>query len=470
MKHSTKLYCLTPQNFMFPWSLGRDGVKFVPGDNIAQLLWPDGSPCWLANLYLLNGFKKGRSRRNQGGTLLTWAKNLSPLLRWCYDTERDFFELEDADFVAFVSYLSEEKRLDKPDTKVRGVNQVRTIASTVMSFFAYIDTLMPGLNLIGPQASIKAELKQVEYSKGGRKIKAVAWTHECLPRGNPTRRRQPISADAIEKLYEANDASGQASYLVRRRFIMLRLFELTGGRRIEVSFIKLADLLEAEQTGQLKIFSAKKRDDACRYVPVTKADLKEILSFVKHYRRLIINKTIGAKNDHGYLFVSSRSGKPLAVDTLSAELYLLRMAAGIYDEEACLHAFRHRYITNTLRILIRMHRCENISDLKRAMLSIETIKQQLLEWTGQSSLDALERYVHLAFEAETGFKDTLDILQAGKVVESLHFIMKDYRNKAQVSGWTSALFDEFDTAVSAAQGELMQLLNALRPVEEQQLA
>lgn len=470
MKHSKKLYCLTPKEFMFPWSLGRDGVKFIPGDNIAQLFWPDGSPCWLANLYLLSGFKKGRSRRNDGGTLLTWAKNLSPLLRWCYDTQREFFELEDADFVAFVDYLSEEKRLDKPDTKVRGVNQVRTIASTAMNFFAYIDTLMLGVNLIGPLGSIKAELVQVEFSKGGRQIKAVAWTHECLPRGNPTRRRQPISAEAIEKLYEANDASGQASYLVRRRFIMLRLFDLTGGRRIEVSFIQLKDLDEAEKTGQLKIFSAKKRDDACRYVPITKADLKEILSFVKHYRRLIINKTIGAKNDHGYLFVGSRSGKPLEVNTLSAELYLLRMAAGIYDEEACLHAFRHRYITNTLRILIRMHRCENISDLKRAMLSIETIKQQLLEWTGHSSLDALERYVHLAFEAETGFKDTLDILQAGKVVESLHFIMKDYRNKAQVNGWTSALFDEFDTAVSAAQGELMQLLNSVRPVEEQQLA
>jgi integrase len=465
MKHTTKLYCLTPQDFMFPWSLGRDGVKLIPGDNIAQLLWPDGSPCWLANLYLLHGFRKGRSRRNQGGTLLTWAKNLSPLLRWCYDTERDFFELEDADFVAFVNYLSEEKRQDKPDTKVRGVNQIRTIAGAVMSFFAYIDSLMPGLNLIGPQGSIKAELKQVEFSKGGKKIKALAWTHDCLPRGNPTRRRQPISADAIEKLYEANDASGQASYLVRRRFIMLRLFELTGGRRIEVSFITLTDLHEAEQTGQLKIFSAKKRDDAYRYVPVTKADLKEILSFVKHYRRLIINKTIGMKNDHGYLFVSSRSGKPLEVDTLSAELYLLRMAAGIYDEEACLHAFRHRYITNTLRILIRMHRCENISDLKRAMLSIESIKQQLLEWTGQSSLDALERYVHLAFEAETGFKDTLDVLQAGKVVESLHFIIKDYRNKAQSGGWTSSLFDDFETAVSAAQAELSQLLNALSTAE-----
>ena len=467
MAHAKKLYSLTSGDFKYPWALSGDGVKSIPGRDIPQLLWPDGTPCWLANLYLINGFKKGRSRRNNGGTLLTWAKHLSHLIRWCYDRQRDFFDLDDTDFIEFISFLNDEKTANAPDIKARGSSQVSMIASTVMNFLAFVDTVVPGLNLIGPDGRVRAELKYVEVKKHGRKISLTAWKHECLGKASPTRRRQPISTEAIERLHDANNASSSLAYIVRRRFIMLRLFELTGGRRIEVSLIKVQDLLDAEQTGQLRIFSAKQRDDeAVRYVPVTKADLKEILSFVKHYRHITVKKTIGVAKDHGYLFVGAGTGRPLEVDTLSAELYVLRKAAGIEDEEACLHAFRHRYITNVLRTLIRIHRCESSSDLKKALLSMEAVKHQLTEWTGHSSLDSLEHYVHLAFEAETGFKETLDVLQAGKVVESLHFILKDYRNKAQSGGWTSTLFNEFEAAVAVAELELSQLLKAPRPAAE----
>nr|WP_308632984.1 site-specific integrase [Massilia norwichensis] len=325
---------------------------------------------------------------------------------------------------------------------------------------------MPGLNLIGPEGKVTATLKAVEITKRGKKVNRKAWTHECLPRGKPSRRRQPISTKAVDKLYDANNASAVSSYVMRRRFIMLRLFELTGGRRVEASLVKVKDLLEAEYTGKLRIFSAKQQDDeAERFVPVTKADLKEVLSFVKHYRTLIIRKTIGVANDHGYLFVSVDNGKHLQVDTLTAELYAIRKLAGIDDEEACLHAFRHRYITNIFRELIRTHRCENLSDLKKALLSMETLKQQVMEWTGHSSLESLERYIHLAFEVETNFKDSLDILQASKVVESLHFIIKDYRSQAQANGWTPKLFQEFGNVVAAAEQELFKLFGSQKAKE-----
>jgi integrase len=381
------------------------------------------------------------------------------LIRWCHEKGLDFFELTDLDFTAFVSFLNDETIENAPDIKARSAGQVSKIAGTVMSFLAYIDTIMPGLDLIGPEGRVKAELKAVEVKKNGKRLNVKAWTHDCLARTKPARRRQPISTEAVEKLYDSNNTLEAPAFVVRRRFIMLRLFELTGARRIEISLIKIEDLLEAEQTGQLSIFSAKRRnDEARRYVPVTKSDLKEILSFVKHYRNVVIRRTIGTGKDHGYLFVSIESGKPLQIDTLSAELYTLRVAAGIDDEEACLHAFRHRYITNILRHLIRTHRCESVSDLKKALLSLESLKQQLMEWTGHSDLESLARYVHLAFEAESGFKETLDILQASKVVESLHFIIKDYRSQAQASGWTSQLFYEFENVVASAEQELSQLL------------
>lgn len=466
MADSKKLYRLTSKGFQYPWSIWRGKVTFSPGENIPQLFWPDGSVCWLANLYLLKGYKEGKSRKNNGGTLLTWAKNLSSFIRWCYENELDFFDLEDLDFVAFISHLKDETVANAPDKKARKHKQVLTIAGTVLNFLAFIDTTMSGLGLLGAEGKVKAELKPVEVKRGGKVIVVRTWTHYCLPKAKPTRRRQPISTAAVEKLYDANDASSDSAYVKRRRFIMLRLFEITGGRRIEASFVKIKDLLEAEKTGMLRIHSAKQQDDeAMRYVPVPKADLKEILSFVKHYRNIVIKKTIGVEDDHGYLFVNAKNGKHLQVDTLSAELYSIRIAAGIYDEEACLHAFRHRYITNELRRLIRTHRCDSVSDLKKALLSTETLKEQLMEWTGQKKVESLNRYIHLAFELEADFKYSLDILQVGKVVESLSFIMKDYRLQAQKDGWTPQLFKEFDSVVAAAELELSQLLTAQRAAE-----
>lgn len=461
-----KLYRHTSKGFEYPWAISNGKITFSPGEYVPQLFWPDGTVCWLANLYLLKGYQKGRSRKNKGGTLLTWAKNLSFLVRWCYERELDFFDLEDLDFVAFISHLKDETVANAPDKKARGHGHVLTIAGTVMNFLAFIDTIMPGLGLIGAEGKVKAELKPVEIKKGGKLFVVKKWSHFCLPKAKPTRRRQPISTIAVEKLYDANNASSDSAYVKRRRFIMLRLFEITGGRRIEASFVKIKDLSEAEKTGMLRIHSAKQQDDeAERYVPVTKADLKEILSFVKHYRSVVIKKTIGVANDHGFLFVNAKNGKHLEVDTLSAELYAIRIAAGIDDEEACLHAFRHRYITNELRRLIRTHRCESVSELKQALLSTESLKQQLMEWTGHSNMESLNRYIHLAFELEAGFKQSLDVLQAGKVVESLSFIIKDYRQQAQTGGWTPQLFQQFESVVATAELELSELLSAHRAVE-----
>lgn len=468
MANPKKLYSLTSDGFKYPWSVRNEKVTLSPAEHIPQLFWPDGSVCWLANLYLLKGYFNGKSRKNRGGTLLTWAKNLSPFIRWCYKEELDFFDLEDLDFVAFISHLKDEAVTNAPDKKARGHKQVLKIAGIVMHFLAFIDTIMPGLGLMGAEGKVKAELKAVDIKKGGKVFTAKMWTHSCLPKDKPSRRRQPISTQAVEKLHDANNASSDSAYVKRRRFIMLRLFEITGGRRIEASRVKVSDLLEAEKTGMLRIHSAKQQDDeAQRYIPVTKADLKEILSFVKHYRNAVIKRTIGVVNDHGFLFVNSKNGKQLQVDTLSAELYAIRVAAGIDDEEACLHAFRHRYITNELRRLIRTHRCESVSDLKQALLSTETLKQQLMEWTGHSSMESLDRYIHLAFELETGFKQSLDVLQAGKVVESLSFIIKDYRHQAQTGGWTPELFKEFENVVATAELELSELLTARRAVEAQ---
>lgn len=459
MESQSKLYRLTTADFELPLHAGRDRVSKYPADDLPQLLWPDGTVCWAANLYLLSGYRRGKSRKNKGGTLSTWAKHLSPLIRYCYQNRVDFIDLTDSHFKVFVNNLLNERDSVRPEAKKRTEPQVAKICSTVLNFLDYLNQRMPDLNLIGPEGRIRAEqkVKQITTSKGV--VKKYVWIHEHVPRDRKARRRQPISTNAVQRLYEANASLPAPAFVTRRRYIMLRLLEITGGRRIEVAQVKVEDVEAAMKTGELKVFTAKqRRNDSYRFVPVTQADLKDILSFVKHYRQRLIRQTIGSAADHGYLFIAVDSGRPLEIDTHGTELYILRKAAGIDDEEACMHAFRHRYITNVFRDLIRTHHCENESDLKRLLLSTETLKLKVIEWTGHASIEALDHYIHLAFEAEAGFQQTLDLLQAKKVVESLHVMLKDYETQLRQSRPSPALLGQLADVVATAGNELGKLL------------
>lgn len=463
MTASPKLYSVTTEDCTLPLHVTPCGVTDYPAHDIPQLFWPDGAVCWLVNLYLLSGYRKGRSRKNKGGTLLTWAKHLSHLVRWCYQNKVDFIDLTDSHFRIFVNALLMEKDEERVSEKKRSEQQVSSICSTVLNFLAFVDGRMPDLNLLGPTGRIRAEKKtfQVKEGRGGRPITRTAWIHDHVPRHRRTRRRQPISTSAVNRLYEVSATIETSAFVSRRRYIMLRLLEVTGGRRIEVSLVKVSDLKEAARTGELKVYTAKqRRDDAFRYVPVTQADLRDVLSFVKHYRQRVIRITIGTARDHDFLFIAEKTGQHLEIDTLGAELYVLRKAAGIDDEEACMHAFRHRFITNVFRDLIRTQHFQNPGDLRLALLSTETLKAKVMEWTGHSSLEALDHYIHLAFEAESNFQETLDLLQAKRVVQSLQLMLKDYSAQFRVSKPTSAVFISLAEVVEAAASELSELLKA----------
>lgn len=460
--HQTKLYHITSKDFSLPLHSAGGPSSHYPAHDIPQLLWPDGTVCWLANLYLLSGYRKGRSRKNKGGTLLTWAKNLSPFIRWCFQNQIDFIDLTDGHFRMFVNTLMMEKSEKNPSERKRQEQQVIVICATVLNFLSFINDKVPSLGLIGPTGRIKAYQKEFQVkSKSGTLINRMSWWHDAIPRGRQSRKRQPISTSAVYRLYEASSSLEATPFVARRRYIMLRLLEITGGRRIEISLITVADINEAAKTGELKLFTAKqRRNDAHRFVPVSQADLRDISSYIKHYRHRIIRKTIGVAHDHGYLMISGEDGHPLEVDTLGSEFYLLRKAAGIDDEEACLQAFRHRFITNIFRDLIRTHQYQNPVELRNALLSIETLKLKVMEWTGHRNIESLEHYIHLAFEAESRFQTTLDLLRAKKIVDSLHVLLTDYSANLRKAKASSDVLHSLAEVVSAAAAELGVLLSA----------
>jgi hypothetical protein len=104
-----------------------------------------------------------------------------------------------------------------------------------------------------------------------------------------------------------------------------------------------------------------------------------------------------------------------------------------------------------------------VSDLRRALLSTETLKMKVMEWTGHKSLEALDHYIHLAFETETEFKETLNLLHAKKVVQSLQQILVDYGAQFREPKPKVNSFISLAEVVEAAASELNELLSPSEP-------
>lgn len=471
---SGQLYRLTTEGFHLPTAVDEQGRPHTSQvGRIPIVFWPDGAVCWEANLYLQHRLREGDSTRNRGGTLREYANHLSHLLRYCQAARVHFIDLTDAHFKRLLVNLSGEVDRTRPEQKKRGGNQVISIGRTCLRFLQFVDYLYPGVGLVGRNGRIRAEQKTARVQMGRAGIREVSYLHHRdLPTPVARERRLPISTEAIEKLYAANRALSPSSFIEERRSVMLHLFESLGARRIEISRITVSDVKRAMEagphTGFLRVSTAKQRGrHVQRYIPLPSGDLQRLGDYIELYRRRVIRRTIGLENDHGFLLISETTGQPLTLNALtSVELARLRKAAGLADRNVCLHAFRHRFITKRLVYLIEKHRFSAEDQLRKALLDIEIIKRQVMEWTGHSSLVSLEPYIHLAFEEATGFKRTVDALVVRQECESLVTRMRDLWDGMQAAGpartmeqmealWR-AVWPRLESAVKA-QADRMQL-------------
>lgn len=430
MPNDEKLYHLTSNAFRLPYGIDRNThVLSVKADNIPLLCWPDGRPCTEANLYLLHCFERGLSRKENGGTLTQYAKLLSHLIRFCFNNKYSFIDLTDSRFSLFIRTLQGEMDPRKPEQRKRQAAHVANIGRACLGFLGYVGELYLERSFIGATGTIRAETREIKLANQGKQIARVYWHHHSFPHPEPQTRRLPISSKNIARLIEIIPDVSSTTYQRRRRFILVKLLEITGARRIEVANIRVEDIYNARMMKHepvLKVFTAKRSGgkEEYRYLPISKTDLELIVNFIEKFRHRVIKKTVGVNGDLGYLLISETSGLRLATETLTNELLLLAKAAKI-EEQACAHMFRHRFITKLFVALIEQHEYENGDDFRRALLNGETLKRKVQEYTGHTSISSLETYIHLAFEEVTKFGSTLDLIKVRLAIESLQSNLKD---------------------------------------------
>ena len=406
--------------FILPDHVNEKGhVTNRNASKVPYVHWPNKEPCYEANAWMLRKWKTGNikhTRRDDGGTLRTYAGNISHLLRYCYANHIALSDLTDNTFKLFMQGLQAEKNENGKHT--RQSNQVLAIGRKCIEFLVFVGELSGHKSLIGErgcQIEAYEYTYQKPYGKRGKTKAETSWTHASFPGPSPTVEKLPVSKDVVQKLKD-ECKNTEDKFLRLRAELAIACYEQTGSRRFEISELKVEDFTNASNSDGspvlLKMHTAKTRkDEADRFVPVPRAFINQAMHYIRVIRRPLIRQKLGASKDHGYLFVGSSTGKQLSLSMFNKELTNLAARAGIPDQPNSPHLFRHAYITQKFIVAIEHYDLENQDAFRKALLSTSKLKLDLQQWTGHKDIGSLDRYIDLAFN---------EITQIGKIYDQIH--------------------------------------------------
>lgn len=458
-----KLYTFTSPDFQVYSHLSQeDRTVTIPADNIPMLRWPDGRWCWLANVYIGKLYDKGRSRKDEGGTLKTYATQLSHLIRFCFSNRTDFTELTDDQFSLFIKWLYGERR-PFDNARIREAGSVIAIGRLCLDFLNSVAATCGIDNFVGPEGQIIAEQREFHIFSSGSHARPIVrryWHHRSFPTSDPRKRRLPIDGGTLTKLQDAVVPASGSIYLRKRRYVMLRLLEITGARRSEVARLTVDSVLEAADMDRpmLKLTTMKKggNKEYVRFVPILRHDIEFLKEFIEKNRRLVVKKTCGLSHDQRFVLVSETTGERLRSNTITQEIRMLRLQAKVATK-ACAHMFRHRFITKLFVALIEQHEIQNTDDFRKALLDNEQLKQEVREITGHTRLESLDQYIHLAFAEITNFRKSVDMASAKQLIQSLVSSLRQVQYELKKDSSTIESVGRVDRFLSSALDDLHRL-------------
>lgn len=456
-----QLFSLTSETYRLPFAVdSQHQIITMDASHIPMLQWPDKCWCFEINLYMLDLYKRGLSRRNNGGTLRTYAANLSHLIRYCYCNEVDFIDLTDNHFSLFIKTLQGERNIQNFNQLIRDANTIIHIGRNCLDFLRFVGEFHNRTNFVGDKGTICSIQKEFDLQLTGksnhRRISKKYWDHHSFPTPDPYKKRLPIASADIKKLRQAiREIEGISWFLKRRKQIMLMLLEVTGGRRSEVAALTVDSVMTARAMKEplLKLITVKRRRDTYRYVPIVRPDLDKLISYIEKDRQRIIRQKVGLNQDHGMVFVSETTGLPIKAPTLSDEINALARVAQI-DGKICAHMFRHRFITKLFVSLIEQHQFDQADDFRKALLDTQSIKQKIQQWTGHANLTSLDVYIDLAFDEVSKFNNTLDRFFLKRVVDSLREEIEDIQHELQLNKNVNSLISKIEMVLNNFEMEL----------------
>ncbi|MBV5595306.1 site-specific integrase [Pseudomonas aeruginosa] len=429
-----KLYSLTPISTRFPIAFPNETDPIeISAENIPMLTWPDGSWCFWANAYMINLFNRGLSRQGKGGTLGAYASNLTHLIRFCYQNKLDFTDLDDNYFSLFIRSLSSYRGDPAKEERTRDNNSIISIGRTCLDLLKYISQVTDETELISKTGKISVD--ENKYIIRGRVIKS-SFHHRSFPLPSAFKKRSPISDSNLHRLIEACFYSSSI-FLRHRRLVMLKLLDITGCRRSELVRITVHDIYLARKSehNSLKIPTVKQGGNSLgyRHIPLAAHDLDFIVDFIEKHRSKVLRKIEKSRRGIDTVLISETTGQALSPNTITQEIFLLSQYAKL-EERISPHLFRHRFITSLFIELVKRHQTENSDSFRSLLLSSETLKKKIQEWTGHKNPESLDVYIDLAFESISNSRSIIDnALRSKRIIslqDSIYLITQDIRSGA----------------------------------------
>ena len=391
-------------------------LKVVNASDTPFITYPNGVPCFEVNMFMHKQLHEGKSRKLGGGTLKTYANEIIHLVRFCFENQLRFSQLMDATFRLFVQGLQGER--DRMGELRRTNNRVRDIAHRCLDFLQFVQDCHNLDNFIGKgvENAITVKIKTYKIAIEGRKknIEREVTTHSCVPSKDAVKKRLPLSDDIALKVWDHIRNQDNREKRIRD-IAFYQCLQHLGGRINEILSITVEDVERATRSGdnpQMRLITLKRKDDTVyRHIPVTNALLTAIKEYINKVRRKVIKRTIGKKNDHGYLFVALTTGKKASDATFANQMNRWKKELNI---QGALHAhlYRHAFITNKLVEIILQYKAVNSADkFRENLLNTEKFKMQLQQWTGHTKLSSLDIYINLAFAEINGYTETFNQVQ-----------------------------------------------------------
>jgi len=452
--------------------------------------WPDGQSCFPIEMFLSSISDTKRIKKSDGGTVGNYAKDLSHLARYCYHNKVQFHELRMSDIDELIKRLVAEKRSN--GRRARNNNTIKYgVLPRIVTFLKWLQKEhYPLLNLIGVDTTKRRYLiKLVQVNKIGSNNKSYGQAEVFptkLPNATP-QLKTPISSGVINQLWDSlndnksqmkvnnhliglfdkKDQQEQLDYMYHRRRFQLTILEATGLRPQELVQIEYDDNLELVENNKIKIPTLKREVGRFRVIPIEKGVAIKVQVFMEVHRKKLIERLIkydliaNEKDVDDYIFLGSENAKKVQPDAAYQEFRRLNLRAGI-EVKSCQSMFRHRFITNMVKIHFSSFMDKNPIKNKYNINEHDyrTILRKVAGFTDHKNPDSLFDYIDLAWEELDVFSYAYEVSNLQGRLRSITISVKDLKYQIKNFGLDSGIVDQLFAGLSDIEDEANLLVDS----------
>ena len=494
MKNNSQLWTFVPDIeypsvFCFDHQTGEVISTLDKREGVYQFNWPDGLACFPVEMFLSNISDTKGIKKSDGGTVGTYATDLTHIVRYCYDAKVQFHELRMADIDELIRSLVAEKRPN--GRRSRNNDTIKNgIIPKVVAFLKWLQIEhYPRLNLIGVDTRTvryQIKLKTVQKtSRNGRNFGKAEVFPTKLPRSTP-QLKTPISSGVINQLWDTlndtknemrlndrllnlfdeKDQRAQLDYMYHRRRFQLTMLEATGLRPQELVQIEYANNIELIENYKIKIPTLKREEGRFRVIPLERGVAIKVQLFMEVHRKRLIERLIkyglitNENTVDDCIFLGSDSAKQVQPDAAYQEFRRLNLRAGV-EVKSCQSMFRHRFITNMVKIHLISFMDKNPIKNKYNVNEHDyrTILRKVAGFTDHKDPKSLLSYIDLAWDELDVFSYAYEVSNLQDRLKSISISVKDIKLHINSIGLDNDVVDQIFVGLSDIENEANLLVD-----------